>query len=229
MDSLHRYGILIVRDPRAVQKDNSDYIDMVEEYFESRGNQLYSGGTLDDVRPEHHYLVGVIPENQEMARNHARRMARYTEENKPISPVEPVYDAKWRFHWKIGERPAEAADNFAQVIPKDFPKWEKTMDTWGYKLHDAVHDIAQMAAVGLGLPENTFVDRLDGGPHLLAPTGSDLTKNDVGAIFAGFHYDIAFLTAHGKSRFPGLFVWLRNNQKLQIKVPDGCLLMQAGK
>ena len=55
---------------------------------------------------------------------------------------------------------------------------------------------------------------MDGGAHLLAPTGSDLARNEVGAIFAGFHYDIAFLTAHGKSRFPGLYVWLRNNQKL---------------
>ena len=63
----------------------------------------------------------------------------------------------------------------------------------------------------------------------MAPTGSDLEKNDVGAIFAGFHYDIAFLTIHGKSRYPGLYVWLRNNQKLQVKVPNGCLLLQAGK
>lgn len=101
-DCLHRYGILIVRDPRAVQQDNSDYIDLMEKYFDSRGNQFYSGGMMDDARPEHHYLVGVVPENQEMARSHSRRMDRYTEANKPISPKDPVYDAKWRFHWKIG-------------------------------------------------------------------------------------------------------------------------------
>ena len=103
------------------------------------------------------------------------------------------------------------------------------MNTWGFKLHDAVIQIAEMAAIGMGLPAETFVKRMEGGSHLLAPTGSDLEKNEVGAIFAGFHYDIAFLTAHGKSRFPGLYVWLRNNQKLQVKIPDGCLLMQAGK
>lgn len=111
-DSLHRFGILIVRDPRAVQQDNSDYIDLMEQYFESRGNQLYSGGDLEDAKPEHHYQVGVCPENQEIARNHERRMANYTAENKPISPPEPVYDAKWRFMWKIGERPADSSDNF---------------------------------------------------------------------------------------------------------------------
>jgi hypothetical protein len=47
------------------------------------------------------------------------------------------------------------------------------------------------------------------GPHKLAPTGSDLTKYKVGTIFAGFHYDFNFLTIHGKSRYPGLFAWLR--------------------
>ena len=44
---------------------------------------------------------------------------------------------------------------------------------------------------------------------LLSPTGSDLEKNDVGAIFAGYHFDISFLTIHGKSRYPGLYCWTR--------------------
>jgi len=63
---------------------------------------------------------------------------------------------------------------------------------------------------------------------LLAPTGSDLVRNDVGTTLAGFHYDIAFLTIHGKSRFPGLYVWLRNWKKVPVKIPKGCLLLQAG-
>lgn len=74
----------------------------MENYFQSRGNQLYSGGDLEDAKPEHHYQVGVCPENVEIARNHKKRMARYTAENKAVSPVEPIYDAKWRFMWKIG-------------------------------------------------------------------------------------------------------------------------------
>lgn len=103
------------------------------------------------------------------------------------------------------------------------------MDTWGNKLLDAVKEVAQMAAIGMGLDRRTFLDKMEGGAHLLAPTGSDLKKNDVGAVFAGFHYDIAFLTIHGKSRYPGLYVWTRSNTKLQVKVPEGCLLLQAGK
>jgi len=99
------------------------------------------------------------------------------------------------------------------------------MDKWGNKLFDAVHVVAEMAAIGMGLEKTSFTKRMEGGAHLLAPTGSDLIKNDVGTIFAGFHYDIAFLTIHGKSRYPGLYVWTRNNQKMQVKVPEGCLLL----
>jgi isopenicillin N synthase-like dioxygenase len=51
----------------------------------------------------------------------------------------------------------------------------------------------------------------------------------LGSIFAGFHYDLNFLTIHGKSRYPGLFIWLRNGRKCPVRVPDGCLLLQAGK
>lgn len=63
---------------------------------------------------------------------------------------------------------------------------------------------------------------------MLAPTGSDLVKYDVGTTFAGFHYDLNFLTIHGKSRYPGLYIWLRNWKKILVKIPTGCLLLQAG-
>lgn len=62
-ESFHKYGILIIKDPRAVEEDNNEYIDLMEKYFESRGNILYSGEQLDDAKPEYHYQVGVCPEN----------------------------------------------------------------------------------------------------------------------------------------------------------------------
>lgn len=68
------------------------------------------------------------------------------------------------------------------------------------------------------------------GPHLLAPTGSDLSKyGDLNNVFAGYHYDLNFLTIHGRCRFPGLFIWLKDGRKVPVKVPEGCLLLQAGK
>ena len=84
----------------------------MEKYFDSRGKILYAGGQLEDAKPEYHYQVGVCPETLEMARDHSERMKKYTDENKPMSPLVPILDAKWRFMWKIGERPAESTDNF---------------------------------------------------------------------------------------------------------------------
>lgn len=114
------------------------------------------------------------------------------------------------------------------MIPDGFPEWEHKMNKWGNLLYGAVDQIAEMAAVGMGIPRHTFTDKMKGGAHLLAPTGSDLQKNDVGAVFAGWHYDISFLTIHGKSRYPGLSVWTRNWEKKTVKIPQGCLLIQAG-
>jgi hypothetical protein len=67
-------------------------------------------------------------------------------------------------------------------------------------------------------------------PHLLAPTGSDFNKYGAnGTVLAGYHYDLNFLTIHGKSRFPGLYVWLRDGRRMPVKVPPGHLIVQAGK
>lgn len=68
------------------------------------------------------------------------------------------------------------------------------------------------------------------GPHLLAPTGSDFSRHgQEGTVLAGFHYDLNFLTIHGRSRYPGLFIWLRDGRRVLVRVPEGCLLVQAGK
>lgn len=102
------------------------------------------------------------------------------------------------------------------------------MDQWGHHMVDACESACEMAAIGLGLQKDTFTARMKLAPHLLSPTASDLMKNDVGTAFAGFHYDLNFLTCHGRSRYPGLFIWLRNWKKMACKIPQGCLLMQAG-
>jgi hypothetical protein len=102
------------------------------------------------------------------------------------------------------------------------------MDQWGNHMVDATFIAGEMCAVGLGLAADTFTDRMRQGSHLLSPTASDLVKNDVGTAFAGFHYDLNFITCHGKSRYPGLFIWLRNWKKMACKIPQGCLLMQSG-
>ena len=165
-----------------------------------------------------------------MARSHKEKLAalNLAPEDTPLSPLEPILDAKWRFMWKVGQRAEGASDDFPAVIPQQYPDWELKMNTWGDKLLSAVYTVAEMAAVGMGVEKTTFTSRMQGGAHLLAPTGSDLHKNDIGAVFAGFHYDISFMTIHGKSRYPGLYVWTRDWKKKAVKIPEGCLLLQSG-
>lgn len=102
------------------------------------------------------------------------------------------------------------------------------MNIYGTKLLQAALTAAEMTAFGMNLPGDTFTKNMQGGSHLLAPTGSDLLKYGLGTTLAGLHYDIALLTVHGKSRFPGLYVWLRNMKKVAVKIPKGCLFIQAG-
>lgn len=91
----------------------------------------------------------------------------------------------------MGNPPNET--KFAQlnadpVIPAAFPHWKDEMNSWGGKLHDAVEIVAQMLAVGLGLEPALFSSLAKNGPHLLAPTGSDLKEyGKVGTVLAGFH------------------------------------------
>ncbi len=84
------------------------------------------------------------------------------------------------------------------------------MDGWGNHMIRAVETAAEMAAIGMGIDKSTFTERMKFGAHLLSPTGSDLKKYDVGTAFAGFHYDLNFITVHGKSRYPGLYIWRRD-------------------
>ena len=89
-----------------------------------------------------------------------------------------------------------------------------------------------MTAVGLGLEHDHFSNAGRYGPHLLAPTASDLNKYGAkDTILAGFHTDLNFLTIHGRSRYPGLNIWARNTgNRIPVKIPPGNnLLVQAGK
>jgi len=104
------------------------------------------------------------------------------------------------------------------------------MNRWGFLMKDVCSTVAEMTAIGLGLKADDFTKRAKYGSHLLAPTASDLNKfGALGTIFAGFHYDLNFLTIHGKSRYPGLYVWNKDGKKIAVRVPEGCLLIQAGK
>lgn len=178
------------------------------------------------------YQVGATPAFTELPRDHCDRMKMYKEADKPLSECPPEKDCKWRFFWRIGDRPKDtkfAELNAPPVVPASIPEWETVMNTWGNKLLGCVTAVAEMAATGFGLESDAFSSRMSMGPHLLAPTATDLSRfGKEGTVCAGYHRDLNFLTIHGKSRFPGLYVWTREGTKLMVRVPDGCLLVQAG-
>ncbi|KAG5565203.1 hypothetical protein RHGRI_001188 [Rhododendron griersonianum] len=229
--TLRETGALLVKDPRCSANDNDRFIDMMENYFERPQDFKRR-----QERPHLHYQVGVTPEGVEVPRSLVdeemhEKLRAMPKESQPSTPSGP--DPKWRYMWRVGPRPSNTRFqelNAEPVIPEGFPEWKDTMDSWGYKMISAIEAVAQMAAIGFGLPKDAFTSLMKQGPHLLAPTGSDLRRyGKEGTVFAGYHYDLNFLTIHGRSRYPGLNIWLRNGQKMEVKVPIGCLLIQTGK
>ncbi|KAL2256735.1 hypothetical protein VTK26DRAFT_1196 [Humicola hyalothermophila] len=238
-EALITYGALVLHDSRVSEQDNETFLDLLEDYFAQPEDQLKK-----DERPELGYQVGVTLENTEKPKcavdepclNVIRRLAP-SERPLDISAHSP--DPKCRFFWRMVEPPpyktefpALNADNVVPEAPHIRERWSPTMNQWGTAMKNAVEGLTQMAAVGLGLPADTFKRAGRYGPHLLAPTASDLAKyGEKDTILAGFHTDLNFLTIHGRSRYPGLHIWARNTgRRIPVKIPPGnYLLVQAGK
>ncbi|KAK8936219.1 hypothetical protein KSP39_PZI014034 [Platanthera zijinensis] len=229
--SLRDTGALLVKDPRCSTADNDRFLDMMERYFEKSDEFKRK-----QERPELHYQVGVTPEGVEVPRSlideHLQlKIRKMSPESQPSIPT--TKDPKWRYMWRVGPRPENTRFkelNAEPVIPEGFLDWKETMDSWGSKMISTIEVVAEMAAVGFNLPKDSFTSLMKQGPHLLGPTGSSLRRHGFeGIVFAGYHYDLNFLTIHGRSRFPGLNIWLSNGQKVEVKVPIGCLLIQSGK
>jgi hypothetical protein len=70
--SLHKYGILVFKDPRFDESENQQYIEMMEKYFSDRAVKYYRGEILKDSKPEIFYQAGVTPELKEKAVNHVK-------------------------------------------------------------------------------------------------------------------------------------------------------------
>ncbi|KAF0935158.1 hypothetical protein E2562_030439 [Oryza meyeriana var. granulata] len=199
--SLRDTGALLVKDPRCSAADNDRFLDVVERYFARSADSK----RLQE-RPNLHYQVGVTPEGMEVPRSLVDKemqdkIKSMPEEFQPATPKGP--DLKWRYMWRVGPRPASTRFkelNSEPVIPDGLPEWKETMDSWGSKMISAIEVVAEMAAVGFGLPKDAFTSLMKEGPHLLAPTGSDLEQHgSEGTVFAGFHYDLNFLTIHGRN------------------------------
>jgi isopenicillin N synthase-like dioxygenase len=231
LNNIRETGILIVKDPRVNANANNVFIDMMERYYEQPDNIKYH-----DARKQHHYQVGITPANIEKPLDHCEKIFHLQNTDPNNAPHKPTTrDPKERFFWRLGNVSIENKDSnyssieVSNVIPNGFREWKENMDTWGNHLFDTINTVSRLLAVGLDLEPEFFVNRMKNSDTLLAPTGINVADRKVNDIVAGYHYDISFLSIHGKSRYPGLYIWTRNGQKVLVKIPDGCLLIQAGK
>ncbi|KAH9937218.1 Clavaminate synthase-like protein [Fomitopsis serialis] len=239
-DALITHGALLLHDSRVSEDDNSTFLDLLEDYFAQPEAAL-----KHDERPELGYQVGVTLENTEKPKCAVDEpclnvIARLDPAERPLDITAHSPDPKCRFFWKMSEKPpyetAYPGLNAPNVVPEADSirdRWTPIMETWGKSMKNAVEDLGEMICIGLGLPREFFRDAGRYGPHLLAPTASDLVKyGQKDTILAGFHTDLNFLTIHGRSRYPGLNIWARNTGKrIPVKFPPTgrYLLVQAGK
>ncbi|KDE07348.1 hypothetical protein MVLG_02390 [Microbotryum lychnidis-dioicae p1A1 Lamole] len=236
-DALIRCGALIVKDSRVSEDANEQFLDVMEDYFAQSQEEL-----LKDTRPEFHYQAGATLESTEKPKCHSDAscqavIAALDPSERPLDLEADKADPKCRFFWRMGMPPPPERTSFGSmtipnVIPAAFATtWESAMQEWGNIIRSAVSGVSEMLAVGLGLPQDEFLRASTYGPHLLAPTATNLTRfGHLNSIFAGFHTDLNFLTIHGRSRYPGLHIWARNSgQKIEVKLPPGHLLVQAAK
>ncbi|KAF4119931.1 hypothetical protein GMORB2_3619 [Geosmithia morbida] len=238
-EALITYGALILHDSRVAPEANDVFLDLLEDYFAQPEYLL-----RHDERPELSYQVGVTLDNTEKPKcavdepclDIIRRLA---PDQRPLDITGHQPDPKCRFFWRMADPPPYETQfpglNAPNVTPQADhirDRWAPTMDLWGTCMKNAVSKLAEMTALGLGLPQDAFSSAGAYGPHLLAPTASDLSKYGArDTILAGFHTDLNFLTIHGRSRYPGLNVWARNTgSRIPVKIPPGNhLLVQAGK
>ncbi|KAF8347089.1 hypothetical protein F5887DRAFT_1178263 [Amanita rubescens] len=156
--------------------------------------------TFLDLLEDYFNQIGVTLENTEKPKCAVHEpclhiIERLDPAERPLDISAHQPDPKCRFFWKMSEVPPY-----------------KTL--WGTSMKTAVTGLAEMTAVGLDLPAKTFADAGRYGPHLLAPTASDLVKyGKKDTILAGFHTDLNFLT-----------------YSRTLSIPEGnYLLVQAGK
>jgi hypothetical protein len=60
-ESLHKYGCLIIKDPRVDAHQNNKFLDQMEKYFHKRAQAYYQNKSVSDVFPEYDFQVGATP------------------------------------------------------------------------------------------------------------------------------------------------------------------------
>ncbi len=236
-EDLEQRGLTLVRDPRVQDTIRVAFLAMMDRFW-----KLPEEKKLEYVRTETMHQMGYTPPRTERPGRTQERIEivnKMTPWNKPYSNMDPrtpnLGDSKVRwFHAPVYRESSPQYACFNRMdnrAPVGFSQWLTLSDLWGQVLHGTAMTILRMAAIGWGSEDpQLFTRMLDLGPHLLAPTGSDLIKHGTPKeVLAGFHNDTGCLTVHGRATHPGLRAWTRDLSVFDVKVPEGCVLAQAGR
>lgn len=60
-EALHKYGCLVIKDPRVNQAQNDKFLDTLEKYFYTRAQDYYAQKPTKDIYPNYDYQVGATP------------------------------------------------------------------------------------------------------------------------------------------------------------------------
>ena len=61
-EALHKYGCLVIKDPRVNPALNNRFLDQMEQFFQKRAADYYANKPIPDVFPEFDFQVGATPE-----------------------------------------------------------------------------------------------------------------------------------------------------------------------
>lgn len=220
LDCLHHTGILIVNVSVNTAKVNNDFIDLLERYA-----QLPEETRNAHVHKETHYQVGLTPSFTEMPRDNCDIAITLG----AIKPKARDPKMRWFHRMTAVDETTEFKDTTGpNVIPEEFPEWSERFNNLGDVFMEVLFRVNEKLSIELGVDLNEL---LAGGNHLIAPTIMPL-ENIIGTenkIVAGFHNDISYMSCHGRGKYPGLTIWTRDNTRIRVKVPENCILIQAGR
>lgn len=232
--NLKEYGFLCMKNPYYDKQLHTNYTKIMQEYFEKRSEAYLHKGYSHEIKPSINFQRGLTPHmyakqqrNFEEFRNSIK-----LKEDQPISPIFPEPDRCWRYlQWIKEDNISYPKDLPENLVITDIKNFNSICHEWGSRLVKTARLVAEMLEIAMGLETNTFNKLLDGGEHILSPTGTDLTILEENKVISQLHYDLNFLTIHGPSSYPGLYIWLNGEapKKLSVIAPEGCFLIQNGR
>jgi hypothetical protein len=141
--ALVTFGALLVKDSRVSEDQNTQFLDLIEDYFAQPLDFL-----KQDERPEVGYQVGVTLEKTERPKCASDEsclsiIQRLAPEERPLDITGHHPDPKCRFFWKMNlEKPPYPSEfpqlNSPNVVPDAFKDiWRDKLESWGYMMKNA--------------------------------------------------------------------------------------------